>query len=367
MKAPRISLLDRYILAEFFMVFFVCLFAASALFVVIELFEKMRIFVREDALVVHVVSYLLLKIPLICHLMTPIALLLATLLSVGRLAQLSEITAMRACGVSVLRLFVPLVVCAFLVSLLMLAVGELLVPWSNQKVEDILTLDIKRKKDNGDFNRADFWYRSGNKFYSVAFYDSRLHTLQGVATYELGEDFSPVRRTDAREVVWENGDIGWNMADVVETGFVGDSTFNNTFRRLPMVIAEKPGDFSELRRKPETMGYFELRKYLEKLRGEGVPVTKYEVELASKLAFPFVNLIVVLIAIPFSLNSARSGAGLRNFVVAVSVGLSYYFIHAVSSSFGEAELLPVHVAAWTANILLLCVGGWFLFGAEAGK
>ena len=103
---------------------------------------------------------------------------------------------------------------------------------------------------------------------------------------------------------------------------------------------------------------------MKKLKKEGISVTKYYVDLAAKISFPFINLIVVLIAFPFALISARSGNITKSFIVGISVGFLYYVVHAFSTSLGSAELIPVVPAAWAANILLGCAGGYFLSGME---
>ena len=153
---------------------------------------------------------------------------------------------------------------------------------------------------------------------------------------------------------------------------VSEASFRNSERvettafneQLPLVIPEMPKDFYKLRREPETMNYIELSRYIEKLKSEGVPTAKYQADLAAKLSFPFVSVIVVMVAFPFALVSARSGSVTTSFVAGVTVGFSYYVVHAIILSLGAAELVPVLPAAWGANILVGCLGGYFLAGAE---
>src|SRR3989338_7199590 len=104
----RLSILQRYILRGFIQTLLLCLAGATTIFVIFDFFERIGIFLGENARVWQVVSYLLFKIPLIIQLMAPVAVLIATLLTVGRLSQQSEVTAMRACGVSLFWLAKPL-------------------------------------------------------------------------------------------------------------------------------------------------------------------------------------------------------------------------------------------------------------------
>jgi lipopolysaccharide export system permease protein len=112
------------------------------------------------------------------------------------------------------------------------------------------------------------------------------------------------------------------------------------------------------------MSYAELKKYTNKLREEGVAATNYLVDLAAKTSFPLINFIVVLVAFPLALTPARSGSLTLSIVSGVCIGFGYYVIHALSLSLGNAELIPVTAAAWTANILLGSFGAYLMASAE---
>ncbi len=358
--------LQLYILRAFLNVLFVCLLAAVSLFLVFDLFDRMNIFLKEGASIGQVATYLVYKIPLIVQLTMPIAVLMAALLSIGRLSQLSEITAMRATGSSVFFLARPLLWAGLAISLLIFASGETLVPAATQRVEETYHFDIKKKAEKGDVSRANFWYRKGNAFYNIGLYDSRSATLKGISILELSKNFKLDRRTDAQQAVWGGSpNVGWTMHDAVEIAISSKGEFNSSaFKRLPLVIDEQPEDFYNMERSSEAMSYAELKRYSDKLRAEGVPVTNYLVDLAAKLSFPFVNFIVVLIAIPLALTPARSGSITLSVVGGLCVGFGYYVVHAISVSLGNAELIPVHAAAWTANIILGSLGAYLMAGAE---
>ncbi|MCB0343722.1 MAG: LPS export ABC transporter permease LptG [Bdellovibrionales bacterium] len=360
---PRI--IHRYLLGQFLITLVLCLFAATSLFLIFDFFERSNEFFKRDATVFEALSYSLYKIPFIIHTMTPVAVLVSTLISVGRLSQNSEITAMRACGISLFWLCRPLIAAGLLISGLMFLAGETVVPWATQRSEEIYIIDIKKKLEEGAFSRANFWFRAGNRFFDVGLYDSRAEKLYALTIYEFNENFVLNRRIDANEVDWKGEEIGWTMKSVVEVAFDAAGSMSLAkYATLPLVIKEHPEDFYKLERKPETLNFGGLKQYIERLRGEGVVVTKYLVDLEAKIAFPFVNVIVVLIALPFALIPARSGSLSRSFVAGVTIGFGYYFVHAFCMSLGSAELIPVIPSAWSANILLGCLGAYLMLGAE---
>lgn len=362
----RPARLQRYILGQFMSVLLICLLASISLFLVFELFERLNVFVKEGASFGQVFLYLVYKVPLIMQLMMPVAILVATIMTIGRLSQLSEVTAMRACGASLVFLASPLIAAGVFFSGLMFVNGETLVPLATQKGEEIYNSDIRKKAEKGTYSRSNFWYRKKNKFYNIGLYDSRTATLKGISIFELGKTFKLERRIDAREATWGgSANVGWTMVDVVEIATSRKGDFNSSvFQKAPLIIDEEPQDFYNMERSSEAMSYRDLKRYTDKLRSEGVPVTNYLVDLAAKFSFPLVNLIVVLIAFPLALIPARSGSLTASFVIGVSVGFAYYVVHATSLSLGNAELIPIIAAAWTANILLGCLGAYLMAGAE---
>ncbi len=359
-------ILHRYIIKQFIVTLALCLLTVISLFLIIDLFERSRIFLREDAAILDAVSYMLYKIPLIISIMMPIAMLIATLLTVGKLSQSSEITAMRACGVSVLWLSKPLIGCGLVVSFLMFISGETIVPFANAKVENIYQFNIKKNLEKGIFSRNNFWYRSRNNFYNMSFYNSKEKEITDFTLFEFDKSERLKKRVDSPNVKWVGKSVGWVMYNVTQTLFSKDgrNILISHFKSLPLVIPEEPKDFYDLQLKPDTMSYKQLGSYIAKLRREKVPTISYEVKQAAKISFPFINLIVILVAVPFALASARSGTLTISFVIGISIGFSYYIIHATNISLGNAELIPSSLAAWGANILLGAIGGYLMTSVD---
>lgn len=363
-----IPVLHRYLLRHFFSSFLGCLFAFAALFVVFDFFDRLKTFIKEGSSAVQAVTYVLLKVPLVVHLMMPVAVLVATLISIGKLSQLSEITAMRSAGASVRWIVTPLLVVGVLLSICHFIAAETIVPWATESVEQLYHMDIKKKGEKGGLSRENFWYRKDDAFYSVGFYDSKDASLQEISKLEFDRQFRLARRTDAEDAQWISPQVGWSMRNITEVEFNRSGKMQlESFKKLPLVIDEKPADFYNMQREPEEMNTYQLRHYISKLRSEGVPVSKYLVDLAAKYSFPFVNAIAILIAFPFALRPSRSGKMTSSFIAGIGLGFAYHFFHAVCCSLGGAELLPLMASAWAANIIFLCVGLYLLGGAEMSR
>jgi len=205
-----------------------------------------------------------------------------------------------------------------------------------------------------------------HKFFSIDAFDSRSNKIIGLTAFEFNDSFHVIRRTEASSASWIDSNLGWTMLNVSDHHFTpSEDMISEKFKRLPLPIEQPPRFFYDLELEPETMGFFSLRKYINKLRRDGISVNSYTADLRSKISFPFVNFITILIALPFALKTARSGGMALNFIAGITIGFSYYFVHSLSISLGRAELLDPTLSAWTANILLGFVGLILNWGAEA--
>ncbi len=360
------KILERYLLSEFISVLLLAILASTGLFLAFDTFERMKVFLSNDTPLGTALSYLGLKIPLIIQLMLPIATLIATLVSIGRLTQKSEITAMRACGLSINNIYRPILFFSVFLSLLLFLNGEFLVPYATQRGEEIFQFEIKKKHLSGTLDRANFWYREGNEFINIGFFDTVDKTINGVTILDFSDQFLLERRVDAMKGTYTDSPyVKWNLENVVELGGPSNNNFSiNTFARTPFDTIKTPRDLYDLQRPADTFSYIDLKEYIKKLKKEGVPTLPYEVDLLSKLSFPLVCIIATLLAIPFSIKNSRQGSVTKNFIIGISLGFFYYVLHALSISFASAGFIPILLGVFAANILMGSLGLYLLGGAE---
>ncbi len=136
------------------------------------------------------------------------------------------------------------------------------------------------------------------------------------------------------------------------------------FRSTALDMKEEIEDFIRIQKPVNAMSFRELRDYIVQLEAAGFQIRKYLVELYSKLSFPLVNLVMVLVAIPFALQAPRgavvsSGSDSRSCIMA-----GYLVVHYVALAFARADLLPPLIAAWTANVIFMGLGVSLLLRAR---
>jgi lipopolysaccharide export system permease protein len=272
----------------------------------------------------------------------------------GSLSKFSEITAMKANGISLYRITFPALIFAALMALVLFYFTELITPASIQKTEYIEKIDIKKQQTLGYFKQNELWYRSNDAIYNFKMFDVSNDTLHGITINYLNNDFTLRMRIDAKSAEWKGNN--WVFHDFLTTHFDDNNVPILEWSKEKIInLPEKPSDFKVIQKDAEKMGYFELRKYVNKIQAEGYDVTRYLVYLQGKIAFPFVIIIMIFIGISFSLRSERSGGIMQSVGIGIFIGFSYFSVHALSMSLGLSGKIPAILAAWGANILFSAI------------
>lgn len=349
------KILDRYILNEFVKMFLLILASLVALYLIVDFFERIRMFLSKNASMGQMASYFLLTIPMILSQMIPVAVLLGSLMSFGILSKNSEITAIKANGLSLYRLSLPVIVASSVICIAAFLLSEFVTPHTNQKAKYVKLVEIQKKGQMGSFKQNEIWYRGEQGIYNFSMFDPHTHTLRGIRIHFF-EHNSPgsmrlSQRIDAKEAVWAND--RWEFRDLIITTFSRDgipSIKRVASRTIP--LSEEPSDFMVVQKDTEEMGLLELRRYTKKMRSEGYDTVRYQTDMHGKIAFPLVSIILAILGISFSLKSERSGGIAQSIGLGIVIGFSYWIVFAFAVSLGRAGTLPPVIAGWAANLVV---------------
>lgn len=360
------KILHRYILSQLIKNLCLSLLIFVVLFLVFDFFDRIDNLLEEDISIWIAVKYFLFKIPGMISMTLPIAMLVATMFTLGILSKNSEMTAMRASGLKISWLTRPVIAVGLVLSILSVAFNETVVPYTARRVREIYNIDIKEKDLRGNYNQNDFWWRDGDFFYSVSMFDSRTNILHNLSQFRINDDFRITRRTVTDKVEYLNPSLGWNMRNVSSYRFPAEAPpETEVHSTLPLPISKQPKDFYNARMYPNTMSFMQLKDFIDEQVQNGLSVAGYLADLHAKVAFPFVIFIVALAVIPFALTPSRSGSMATSFLAGLIIGFSYYAIHSFSIAMGRAEFWPPVLAAWMANLLLGLVALVLNAGAES--
>jgi len=346
----------RYVIREFLKVFSLCLSSLIFIYIVVLFFQKMNIFIKYQAPFYLIFEYIPYKIPEVTFEWTlPYAVLLATLLTLGTLSRHSEITAMKAGGVSLYRITFPLFFIAFLISLCSFLGNEYLVPYSNQRTQYLLDVKVRKESPSGFFKDYKIWYRSDHRIFNIRLLDPQKKILKGLTIYEFDNDFRCTQRIEAREARWINGK--WRFYDGAIRNFdESGSARVIPFKELEFPLQEKWESFERIERESHEMSYTELRTYIQRIQSAGYDATRYLVDLYSKYSYPLLNLIMVLIGIPFALRTGRSGGVALSIGISVMIGFAYGVTFYIFLSFGKSGILSPFLSSWIPTFLFGLAG-----------
>ena len=353
------TILSRYIAREFLKMFALSLAAFIFIYLLVDFIERANDFSKYSATGAQVVAYFAYKIPLILFQVIPAGLLLATLITLIQLARNSELTAMMAGGVSLVRIVTPILVTAALFSAFSFALNEYVVPVTTERAETIKEVDVKGKKARTRTKIKDRWYKYPDGIYNLRVYRSTKKKIEGFSLFDINERFQIIRRIDAESGLWVED--GWEFQNVTVRYFDRNrlvGTESHDVLRLD--LGARPKDFATVPKEPDEMNYRELTAYIRRIEQEGLDVTPYRVALQGKLSFPLVGFIMALLAIPFALRTGRQGGVALGIGIAVILAAVFWIALSAMISLGNTGALPPLVAAWSAQVVFLALGAVLL-------
>ena len=337
------------------------------IYLIIDFFERVDEFMAKNSPLIDLIYYYIYKIPFIAGYMAPQAVLLATVITLASLARQNEFTAMKACGISVTGITFPIIGAAVVIALLVLACSEFVSPITNQKMNYIFFGKVRNKATYGKIPQKDLWLKAkDHSIWSVDSFDPNSSGLRGVIILIPDDGFGIRKRIDAQSAVW-SGDK-WNFINGYvrkfnKEGLASTEYFEN--RSFP--ASETPKDFAKVRKRPEEMSLREMYATIQVHAREGKDTTKKWIELHRNLSYPFISIVLALLAIPLSLRSSRHGGLLFCVGVNLAMGFVFSFLYAVSISLGRGGTFDPILAAWGPNLLFTALGFYLLLTLDSEK
>lgn len=357
---PRI--LDGYLIKTF--LFYLGVIVAALLFLtetVTFFLDLLNDVIRNHIPAGMVVDYFLHLTPQLLYLIVPLGVLVAALVSFGILTQSNEITAIKASGISLYRLALPIFVLAAGLSAALFLLEYSWIPAAN-RYQDAVRNRIKGRPAQTYYRPDRRWILSeGGRIYYYNFFDPNERVLGGVSVFELDpQTFQLVRRIAASRAQWEPSLAGW----VFQEGWVREITRDSVrdFQDFPVrlfpELREPPSYFLKEVKQSTQMNFLELRRYLQDLRQSGFDVVPLTVQLYKKFSFPAFAFIMALIGVPCAFSIGRKGA-LTGIAFSLGIAIVYWIVSSLFEALGNLNQLPPLAAAWSPN-LLFGLGGLYL-------
>lgn len=359
-NASSFRIIPLYLGREFLRTFCLCLLFLWTLALLIDFFDRLDDFIRQDASLMSVIRYFFFKAPLFVSQMAPAAALTGSLLSLSLLSRSRELLALKACGVSTVQIARPLLLVAALLSIGVWGWNEVVVPPAFHKARVINSEEIKKKPFKGFFDERGFWYHGEKVFYHIEHFDPHDGVLSGLTIYKLDGQFQVRSLVEIARAVWKGEK--WECEPSPERAFA-PGAFSSA-QSCSSLLQETPEDFAIVALEAEEFSSHQLRQYILDLRRKGLDTTEYQVDLYLKAALPLATLAMTLLGLSLAVPGAKQLTLATSLGFALVVGFSYWVLLALSVSLGHSGALSPFVSAWIANSATCLVGVFFLLGVD---
>ncbi len=361
LRLPGFNILDRYLSRIYLRVFGVTFLGMLAVFYIAIFTDYSEYLFKGRTTGQMLLAFFLYSTPQYTYYITALAALVGTLVTVGLLTRTSELTVMQACGVSLYRATVPLLLFALAWSVVLFGMEQSILAASNRRAEEMRA--TIRSGTPQTFGMAGRQWMAGSdgRLYHYGRFDPRAARLDELTVYAFGSrGWNVTSRLYARVAVNMDGttwraDQGWlrTFGDRnAVTAFSAFPTHTLTMERPDYYGVEEPeAVLAERLKVPQ------LRAHIADLNQAGYNTVPLQVALHRKLAFPFITVIMTLIAIPFGVTTGRKGT-LFGIGIGIVIAILYWTTQSLFAAVGSAGVLAPPLAAWAPNILFMSVAAY---------
>lgn len=308
----------------------------------------------------HAVSFVLLRMPGRVYELMPIAVLIGTLYALSSLARHSEITVLRASGMSTSRLLAGLLLVAFFFALVTFFIGEVVAPPSERAAQQ-LRLKEKGKTVSQDL-RSGLWVKDERSFINVQFVlpDTRL---QGVRIYDFDTTGKLRSVTEASEGTYLPPD-SWRLTGVAQTILHGEHSEIVKKPDMEWRSALNPDILAVLMVAPDRMSLLHLSSYIKHLSENKQKTQRYDIALWKKVIYPLAALVMVALALPFGYTHNRvSGVSMKIFA-GVMIGVFFHMLNGLFSNLGAINSWSPVVSAVAPSALFMLAAAGMIWWVE---
>jgi len=297
----------------------------------------------------------------------PLAVLIAALVTFGVFNRNSEIVAMRATGISLYRLVIPIVSIAVCLAIFLFLFDQYYLPQANRRQEALRNV-IKGRPAQTYLHPEQKWIFGQSHpgeprhIFYYEFFDPHAKEFANLSIFELDPStFQLTRRIYARRAVWDSDSSEWHFQDGWVRNIQGANvtSFSAFHESAFPEIHATPDYFKKEDLQSQEMNFGQLDRYIHDLSQSGFDTKRLSVALWHKLAYPLVAIVMAILAVPFALSMGRRGS-LTGIAVAIGVALAYWVVDGLFGAMGYVNYMPAGMAAWSSDVLFGLVGGYLL-------
>lgn len=355
-------LIDDYLLRDFIFNFAMIVGALVGLSLIFTVFELLGDILRNQISPWTVGEYLLNVTPYFLYNVAQYGVLLTVLITLGLMQRYNELTALKATGMSIYRIIVPVLLAGALVAGGLFIADQFYLPHANKR-QDALLNQIKGRPPQTYLNPSRRWiFGQHSTIYYYQFFDSDKNQFGNLSVFQFNPNtFQLVRRIYAGRARWADTLNRWVCEQGWERAFRGSAI--QDYRQYDVstfaALSEPPPYFKKEVKQSLEMNYEQLNRYIHELQQSGFEVVKLKVQLQKKIAFPIITFVMGVLAIPFALSAGRRGT-MAGVATAIAIAVVYTVISGLFEAMGNISQLPPTLAAWSPDIIFALLGGYMI-------
>lgn len=355
-----LKLYERHLAREIYASTGLVLLAFLLLFAFFDLIHQLESVGRGGYQIQHALGYVILTLPGRLYELFPICVLIGTLYALTVLARHSEITVLRAAGLSTGDLLLTLTKIGLVFAVMTLLVGEFLAPPSERAAQQ-LRLKAMGKLVAQEF-RSGLWVRDERSFVNVREVRPDA-SLRSVRVFEFDDRFQ-LRSISQAERGHYIGAGTWALDEVVRTVFSEDSAHVEKYPEMTWKSALNPDLLAVLMVVPERMSLVNLYIFIRHLSGNQQKTDRYDIAMWKKLIYPLAALVMMALALPFAYMQDRMGAVSIRVFAGIMLGIGFHMLNGLFSSLGVINSWPPFFSAITPSVLFLLAAAGMLWWVE---
>lgn len=356
----RLMLFERHLAREIYGATALVMAAFLGLFAFFDMVHELGDVGKSGYQLHHAIGYVLLTLPGRMYELFPVVVLIGSLYALTLLARHSEITVLRASGLSTARFLVALARIGGVFVIMTFLIGEFLAPPAERAAQQ-LRLRAMSSVVAQEF-RSGLWVKDEQAFVNVREVQPDA-SLQGVRIYEFDESYH-LRSISEAEVGKYLPPDRWQLANVVRTVFESDRTRIERLAEMEWKSALTPDILTVLLVDPGRMSALNLYRYIRHLADNHQKTDRYEIAMWKKLVYPAAALVMMALALPFAYLQDRMGAVSIKVFAGIMMGILFNMLNGLFSSLGILNSWTPFVSAVTPSVLFVLTASAMLWWSE---
>ncbi len=347
------NILHRYIGRTVIGGSFMVLLVLGALLAFVDFVSELDEVGKGSYSMFNAAQFVLYSLPKRLYELFPTAVLIGSLLSLGALAANSELTVMRAAGISIMRIVFSVLRAGFILLLFVALVGEFVVPISERQAQAVRAQELSQTVTLG--GEGGFWARDGQRFVYVSHVYPGLNLGQ-VKVYEFDEIHQLKQITQARSAHFTQDK--WQLEQVTRTDFSGTQVVSEQARFETWDSLLNPDLFDVVSVKPENMSAYDLLLYSQYLNDNELESSHYLLAFWIKIFTPLSTLVMLLIALPFVFSSQRSAGAGNRVLFGLLLGIGFFLLNRTMNHLGQVYNVNPFISA-AAPVLIVAMASFY--------